>query len=284
MLQAIGVGQFDNHFVFRQAEADDAVLIYREDAVLVTGRDGGLRLPRFRELPEAFRGLYLRYAFSIDGDRYFFGDVFDEGPVSALPEDLIFVASREYRNMEPQETAFACCVGESLHRWHYNNQHCGRCGAFTEDSMTEQAIYCPICDLTVYPKICPAVIVAVCDGDRLLLTKYRGRAFKRYALVAGFNEIGESIEETVHREVLEETGLRVKNLRFYKSQPWVVTDSLLMGFFCELDGKDRITLEEEELSVAQWFRREEIPTDHSGISLTGEMIEVFRAEDDPYSR
>ena len=90
MLQDIGTGRFDNHFVFRQAEADDLVLIYREDAVLVTGRDGGLRLPQFRELPETLRGLSLRYAFSIDGDRYFFGDVYHEGPVSALPEELIF--------------------------------------------------------------------------------------------------------------------------------------------------------------------------------------------------
>ena len=127
------------------------------------------------------------------------------------------------------------------------------------------------------PKICPAVIVAVTDGDRLLLTKYQGRAFKRYALVAGFAEIGESIEDTVRREVFEETGLRVKNLRFYKSQPWVFTDSLLMGFFCDLDGDDRITIQQSELSEAGWFPRGEIPTDHSGISLTGEMIERFRA-------
>lgn len=98
---------------------------------------------------------------------------------------------------------------------------------------------CPQCKNTVYPKICPAVIAAVHDGDRLLLTRYRGRPFKKYALIAGFNEIGESIEDTVHREVMEEAGLRVKNLRFYKSQPWVFTDTLLMGFVCELDGSEQ---------------------------------------------
>ena len=128
-----------------------------------------------------------------------------------------------------------------------------------------------------FRKICPAVIVAVHDGDRLLLTRYRGRPFKKYALIAGFNEIGETIEQTVHREVLEEAGVRVKNLRFYKSQPWVFTDSLLMGFFAQLDGSDEITVEEDELSEARWFRREELPADHSAISLTGEMIEYFRS-------
>ena len=101
-----------------------------------------------------------------------------------------------------------------------------------EKSTVERAMVCPACGNTVYPKICPAVIAAVHDGDRLLLTRYRGRAFKKYALIAGFNEIGESIEDTVRREVLEEAGVHVKNLRFYKSQPWVFTDTLLMGFFC----------------------------------------------------
>ena len=146
---------------------------------------------------------------------------------------------------------------------------------------SERSQVCPRCGQTVYPKICPAVIAAVYDGDRLLLTRYRGRPFTRYALVAGFNEIGESIEDTVRREVMEEVGLRVRDLRFYKSQPWVFTDSLLMGFFARLDGPDAITLQEDELSEAAWFDRRDIPADHSGISLTGEMIEYFRAHGAP---
>ena len=94
--------------------------------------------------------------------------------------------------------------------------------------------------------------------------------------IAGFNEIGESIEDTVRREVLEEAGVHVKNLRFYKSQPWVFTDTLLMGFFCELDGSDKITMQESELSEAGWFHRSTLPEDYSHISLTGEMIDQFR--------
>ena len=187
-----------------------------------------------------------------------------------------YVSSREFRGLEPKEAVFAAAVGESLHRWYATTRFCGRCGNPMQDSETERARVCPACGLTIYPKISPAVIVAVTDGNRLLLTKYRGRAFKRYALVAGFNEIGESIEDTVRREVLEETGVRVKNLRFYKSQPWVFTDSLLMGFRCELDGSDRITIQENELSEAGWYDREEIPADYSPISLTGEMIDRFR--------
>ena len=200
------------------------------------------------------------------------------GAVTPSPEGegFGFVASREFRAFSPKEAVFAAAVGESLHRWYGANRFCGRCGAPMADSETERARVCPACGLTVYPKICPAVIAAVTDGDRLLLTKYQGRAFKRFALVAGFNEIGESIEDTVRREVREETGLEVRNLRFYKSQPWVFTDSLLMGFWCELAGSDAITLQRSELSEAGWYRREEIPEDYSPISLTGEMIGLFR--------
>ena len=177
--------------------------------------------------------------------------------------------------------AFARITATQLHRWKESRRFCGRCGHETEDSKTERAVVCPFCGQTEYPKICPAVIVAVHDGDRLLLTRYRGRPFKKYALIAGFNEIGESIEDTVHREVMEEAGLRVKNLRFYKSQPWVFTDTLLMGFVCELDGSDKITVQESELAEAAWHLRSELPEDHSNISLTGEMIECFRQGKEP---
>ncbi len=133
---------------------------------------------------------------------------------------------------------------------------------------------CPHCGNEIYPKIAPAVIVGVKDGNRLLLTRYAGRAYKRYALVAGFNEIGETPEETVQREVMEEVGLKVRNIRYYKSQPWAFTGTLLMGFFCELDGSDEtITLEEDELSEAGWFTPEQVPEDEEHCSLTAEMME-----------
>ena len=137
-------------------------------------------------------------------------------------------------------------------------------------------VHCPQCGLVEYPKICPAVIVGIVNGDKILLSKYAGREYKKYALIAGFAEIGESIEDTVRREVGEEVGLKVKNLRFYKSQPWSFTDTLLFGFFCQVDGDDTITMDDQELSVAQWVSREEVPDDPEGISLTREMMTVFK--------
>lgn len=282
--------QYDN--AFRKAEPDEhaVALIRVDESILAEQQDGLLRFPCFGQLSPAARALRWRYAFTLGEQAYFLAD--DSGadraaiaeveapplPGSGLPEkrNLVAVASKTYRNMGPKEAVFAAAVSESLHRWYAANRFCGRCGTAMQDSEIERARVCPDCGLTLYPKICPAVIVAVTDGDRLLLTKYQGRAFQRFALVAGFAEIGESIEDTAHREVFEETGLRVKQLRFYKSQPWVFTDSLLFGFFCELDGSDAVTIQQSELSEAGWYRREEIPDDYSGISLTGEMIERFR--------
>ena len=288
--------RYDNAWRRAEPSTDSVALIRREDGILAELTDGRLAFPRFGQLSPAARGLEWRYAFTLGEETYFLAQ-WEEGtgPETAdrLPDAphpaqcahrgsfpqggrLWWVQSKEYRNLGPKDAVFAAAVSESLHRWYGATRFCGRCGKPMTDSDTERARVCPDCGLTVYPKICPAVIVAVTHGDRLLLTKYQGRAFKRYALVAGFAEIGESIEDTVRREVLEETGLRVKNLRYYKSQPWVFTDSLLFGFRCELEGSDEITIQQSELSEAGWYRREEIPGDYSGISLTGEMIERFK--------
>ena len=129
-----------------------------------------------------------------------------------------------------------------------------------------------------YPKISPAVIIALVHGNRILMSKYVGRAYKNYALLAGFSEIGEPVEETVRREVMEEVGLKVKNIRYYKSQPWGFDSNLLMGFFCDLAEEGEIRLEEEELSLAEWVDYRDVPDDPEGLSLTREMMTYFRKQ------
>ena len=142
----------------------------------------------------------------------------------------------------------------------------------------ERSVICQDCGKTVYPNISPCVIVALTDGDKILLTKYNQKHSKytRYALVAGYTEVGETFEDTVRREVREEVGLGVKNIKYYKNQPWSFTDTLLMGFFAEVDGSNKIVRDENELAEALWFKRSEIPVNNSAISLTNEMIEKFR--------
>lgn len=277
MVQDIQPHQFQNAFQAPVPSLDDPVLAYRDGRLLLDSREG-IRLPGCGAVTAEPQR--LQYLFSLDDQPYFLLE--KEGPDPF--EDFGYVDSAAYRSLTPPELRYACAVGESLHRWYGANRFCGGCGAPMGKSGRERALVCPRCGQTVYPKICPAVIVAVCDGERLLLTKYAGRTTRQYALVAGFAEIGESIEDTARREVWEEVGLHITDLRFYKSQPWVFTDTLLMGFFVRLEGSSQVHLQLEELSVGKWFRREALPTDHSGISLTGEMIETFRRGEDPFSR
>ena len=116
--------------------------------------------------------------------------------------------STDIRAMEPMHQAFAAITAVQLWRWKQSRQFCGRCGAKTQDSKNERALVCPVCGQTEYPKISPAVIVAITNGNKLLMSRYRVNhsTYRGYALIAGFVEIGETFEETVRREVMEEVG------------------------------------------------------------------------------
>ena len=267
MIQDIS-GVFDNQIRWQAPKPEDLVLCFQHRKVYIKSDGEAFSYPTVSKLPETSA---LQYLFSIDERAYYLL----EGDAPEI-EGYHWEDTAKLRGLSASTELFVCGAAESLFRWYRANRFCGSCAEAMEKSRIERAMVCPKCGSTVYPKICPAVIAAVYDGERLLLTRYKDRPFKKYALVAGFNEIGESIEQTVHREVLEETGLRVKNLHFYKSQPWVFTDTLLMGFYAELDGSDEIRIQEDELAEGRWFSRDELPTDHSGISLTGEMIERFR--------
>lgn len=191
-------------------------------------------------------------------------------------EGYSFITQREVQYYEPRREAFAGTTALQFADWYARTHFCGICGRPMKHDDRERMFYCEKCRVPVYPRINPVVIVGVIDGDRLLLTKYAHSTYKRYALVAGFVETGETLEDAVRREVFEETGIRVKNIRYYKSQPWPLSGSLIAGMFCDLDGSDQTTLNDGELSVAEWIKREDIPEYTDSVSITTEMILQFR--------
>ena len=162
-----------------------------------------------------------------------------------------------------------------LWRWYADNRFCGRCGRPLSFKHNERALICPKCGNVVYPRINPAVIVGVTNGDKLLITRYK-IGFAHNALVAGFTEIGETLEQTVAREVMEETGIRVKNIRYYKSQPWGMAQDVLTGFYCDVDGDTEIKMDDVELKFAEWIKREDIELQPNDLSLTNEMMKMFK--------
>ncbi|MBN7773440.1 NAD(+) diphosphatase [Clostridium aminobutyricum] len=274
MIQDIEPRKFNNSFENKKAKPQDLFLSYSGDTVLVREDKEKLWYPSFLDFQTEYPDLMdsASFLFSIDDINYFL--VEEQGLDSVDGWGYSTIA--RFRTETKYWRSFAGVVGWQLNRWYANHRFCSRCGKPMKRSDKERMLYCEECGFQTYPTISPCVIVAVHDGERLLLTKYAGRAYKNYALIAGFTEIGESLEQTVSREVKEEVGLRVKNIKFYKSQPWPFTDTLLAGFYAELDGDDTITLQEDELSLGVWVNREELPPAESTISLTSEMQEAFR--------
>ena len=254
-----------------------AVVQFRGQDLLCRIDDNGLKFPsraQFTEPDEAFT-----YLFELDGREYYL--FFDENE-RAL-DGYSYRNIGLFRTEKPKELAYAAVSAWHLCSWYRDARYCGRCGEKLVHDGNERMMRCPKCGNMIFPRINPSVIVAVTHGDYLLLTKYAPShsSHRQYALVAGYTEVGETLEQTVHREVMEEVGLKVKNLRYYKSQPWSFSGSLLAGFYCDVDGDPSITLDREELSVAEWFDRASLPETPNLISLTGEMIECFRQGKEP---
>ena len=271
MIQDITPERYDNHYVEQLPGPEDWLLVYRNGEVLCRLSGNEIVYPKVKEICQ--EAMDMAYLFSISKERFFLL----RSDLEKGPEGYTWEKPPVFRSARPKYLGFAGITGQQLDSWYRSNRFCGGCGAPMVPDHKERMVRCEKCGNLVYPKICPGVIVAVTDGNRLLLTKYANRpGTVNYALVAGFTEIGETLEETVQREVMEEVGLKVKNLRYYKSQPWSFSSTLLCGFYCEVDGSTKIRLDTEELAVAEWFEREEIPLEDDGVSLTRDMIEKFK--------
>ena len=279
MIQDIFPYKLDNSYKADiEPKETDYVLLFQNHEILVS--EENIMLPTVSDMGKAFD---YRYLFCIGEESFFLCDYLKNNPVEAgkdkekFPEHFLFKNVRELRgeNSLPKQIRFAIMTGKHLFDWYRDSRFCGRCGSRMVHSKNERAMCCYECHNTVYPRIMPAVIVGVMHQDALLLTRYR-TGFAHNALVAGFTEIGETLEETVSREVAEETGLKVKNIRYYKSQPWGIANDILMGFFCDVDGDTTITMDEDELKMACFTKREDIVLQPDDASLTNEMMKVFK--------
>ena len=279
MLQDMANGRLENEFRNIAARAEDLIICFCDAQVLLSrGADDALTLPTLAQMPRWQNAAPPRYLFRMENQNFFlWTDTAPASPVCGFGYESV----RTLRQLKSKEICFAIMTAWHLYVWYRSNRLCGCCGTPTQHDDKERMLRCPSCGNMIFPRISPAVIVGVTNGDRLLLSKYAGRAYTRYALLAGYTEIGETIEQTVHREVMEEVGLRVKNLRYYKSQPWGVDGNVLMRFYCDVDGCDAIAIDETELSMADWYPRNALPAQDDGISLTREMIRVFGEGKEP---
>ena len=160
---------------------------------------------------------------------------------------------------------------KQLVEWHQQHQYCGACGSVTSANPSDRSRKCDTCNISFYPRLSPSIIVLVYRGDEILLAKNAATSNNFYSTLAGFVEPGESVEETVHREVYEEVGIKIKNLRYFNSQSWPFPNSLMLGFHAEYDSGE-ITIQEEEIADAQWFHYTELPNKPAMMSISGWLI------------
>jgi len=276
MIQDIYPHRLHNEFIpHRALDGEGIGFAFDGPKVLCRFEGNAVRLPRVKELGEEKA---WRFLFTLDETPCYLLEAALDAPEGWEYE---VVKALRHRAEGPREGIFAAWTAFQLANWYRDNRFCGRCGGPTHPADDERAMVCDHCRRRIYPRIIPAVIVGVTHGDEILMTKYNGRDIPYYALVAGFTEIGETLEETVAREVMEEAGLRVKNIRYYKSQPWGIVDDLLAGFYCDLDGSPEIHMDSRELKEAVWVRREDVTGQPNDFSLTNEMMMVFKAGREP---
>ena len=277
MIQDIGHHNWNITYRSENPDEDSRILFFCQGKLFTIEENGNIHFPSYGQAEKFCQNKRLNYLFSLDGTNFFRCPMSEEESLHIIKEIAGDFRNRSYfRQVGPKELVLVAETGLHLDGWYSANTFCGKCGSRTFHDNYERMMRCPVCGNMIFPKINPAVIVGVVNGDKILLTKYRGREYKKYALVAGFTEIGESFEDTVRREVMEEAGIKVKNIRYYKSQPWGMADDILAGYYCEVDGDDRITMDDGELSVAEWVRGQDIPQEQDDLSLTSEMITMFR--------
>ena len=281
MIHEIAPHILKNEFKVADPKPTDFVIRYDGAKTLLKKVGDGYAIPRVGELL-ALEGKTLadfegHYLFCIDDTAFFLDDstATKSADAAATPAGYEFMGNRTFRTMNPVERMGGATAVHIAH-WESLNKFCGKCGNVTIRGDHERSIVCPKCGNVVYPRISPVVIVAVRNGDKLLMAHNIDNPNPRLFLISGFVEVGESLEQAVHREVMEEAGLRVKNIRYFGSQPGPFSDSLIAGFTAELDGDDAIRMQQEELSEAMWVKREDIPEYETDVSISCCLIENFR--------
>ena len=263
--------------------AAEILVVVRGMEVLVEQAAGSLRLCA-RETAQRFGGKPVFVGQAAEQTWY-------AAPARAeleLPEGLVFSPVRALFAELPEATlhlvgrALACVEFEETHRF------CGRCASLTEPSTPaatslpdvppERARVCPSCRLTFHPRIPPAVIVLVERGDRLLLARGANFPPGRFSAVAGFVEIGESLEDAARREVQEEVGVQISDLRYFSSQPWPFGHSLMIGFHAQYESGE-LRPDGTEIVEANWFQRDALPQLPPPFSIARKLIEAFLARD-----
>jgi len=211
----------------------------------------------------------------LDGQPCYAAELRDRTQVSGA---FSFVGLRALFSQFGEDVIRAAGMASQLLRWGHNHRYCGKCGERTENKRDERAKICPRCGLINYPRLSPAMIVAVLKDHKILLAHSKRFPAKFFSVLAGFVEPGETLEECVKREVSEEVGITVRNIRYFGSQPWPFPDSLMVAFTAEYAAGE-IKIDHSEIAEAGWYSAKQFPSIPPKISIARELIDWFSAKE-----
>ena len=245
---------------------------FRDDQLLVLESAEKVRVPRASSLKSLDTGsTFTQPVGHLDGSPCLALKVPDG---MEAPEGMAFRDLRGIFAAVDEEFFAVAGRAKQVVGWHMTHRFCGRCGGETELASGELAMRCTRCGMMHYPRVSPAVIVRVRRGDEILLARSPGFPKGMRSVLAGFVEPGESIEETIHREVREEVGIEVSNLAYFGSQPWPFPNSLMIGFTADYAGGE-LKPEPGEIEEAGWHRTDDLPQLPPKVSIARRMIEDF---------
>ncbi len=252
-----------------QAHADPLAFVFRHGKLLVREHD--------LALPDARMGLPLHglraeqfYPVGLWQDRYCCTTWVDAA--TQAQDGFAFVPLRSlFGGMDEALLGLASRAAQ-LAEWARTHRYCGHCANPMQLATGERAFKCPACGMVAYPRISPAMMVLIKKGEHILLARHVVSPTGRFSALAGFLEAGESIEEAVHREVMEEVGLKVKDLRYFGSQSWPFPHSLMIAFTAEYAGGE-ITPDTSEIAEARWFGPQDVqPEPPPGVSISNQLL------------
>lgn len=263
-----------NPFPGERGHSHTLLFAFYQDKLLVKTTKNNLVIPTPKDLDSQEIKLSKKLYIGIINDHpCYTAELVEE----THPDNLVLINLRKLFGSVEDNLFWAAGRAFQIMDWNRTHLFCGRCGTPTQNKSNEIAKECPACGLIVYHSMAPAVIVAVVKDNRILLARNQQKAFKFYSVLAGFVEAGESLEDCVKREIMEEVGIKVKNISYFSSQPWPFPNSLMLAFTAEYESGE-IKVDGKEISDAGWFTKEELPEIPGNISIAWHLIQWFKKQ------
>jgi NAD+ diphosphatase len=262
-----------------EADVRSPAEVDHEQSWMFVAIDGQLVCIAEHGAPRPISGDEYRWLGVEEASRHYLGrfrgrDCFAVEARGRVPEGYALTALRSWLGRVEPAVFYLAGRAQQVVEWHVTHRFCGRCGSEMQDHPEDRAKVCGDCGLANYPRLSPSIIVLITRGEEMLLARNANWPTGMYSTLAGFVEPGESIEQTVHREVAEEVGVRVRNLRYLGSQSWPFPNSLMLGFQAEYDSGE-IVCQEGEIADARWFRYDDLPNVPPGTAISRWLIDDF---------